>query len=578
MVSEKDFTEERKNRLKDWITIYRMYPSFFIEHALKIPLYEYQRYWLNLMAQSVNFIAVASRASAKSMLIAMFICAKCILYPGTIVTIASSTKKQAGLIITEKVTMLRSTSYFLSREIENIVANNNEYKVTFHNGSYIEVVVSGEGARGRRNSVSILEERRLIPNEVIDTIIRPFAVSRRPPYTFKDEYKHLPPQEPQEFSITSAYYKTHEWFKEAKKLFKMMADGVEDVNCLTLDYLISIKHGIKTERQIELEKQKMDEISFMQEYENIPYSGGSSSFFKLSMFYRNIKKAWLPIHENYLGQKNPYDIKKKSDEYRIVSVDMALRAGKKNDLTAITCARLFPTRKGWEADICYLETFSGRNANTLALRIKQVSEEFEADAIILDVGAGGGGLPTYDIMTTTTKDEGRGKEYPAYTVMYHPEIPEDLYKDMNERTLAKDAKPIIFPISATAQSNSAMSIRLRDRLKRKLIKFLVDDYEAEEFYISGNYKDMFDEDGVMKSYILSPHVGTSLLINECISLDMLPSGATGFKLQEQSGMRKDRFSSLMYLNWYISLMDTELLKQKDDKGEFETLADLTFIL
>ena len=578
MLSETDYTREEVDRMKDWNTLFRLRPSIFVEWWLDIPLFKYQRYWLDLMAQSTTFLAVASRGSAKSMMIGLLAIVKAILYPGIKVTLTSNTKKQAGLIITQHISSFRNQSPMLSREISNLVENSNDYKVEFHNGSVIEVVVSGEGGRGVRNSVSILEERRLIPNEIIDTIIRPFAVTYRPPYLFKKEYSHLKPLEPQEFSITSAYFKSHEWFKEAVKIFKKMAEGEEGFNCITLDYMVTLKHGIKSPRQMESEKLKFDPISFSMEYGNVPFSGNSNAFYKVSMFSRTLKRAWRPIADKYItGQKNPYDIKKSGDEKRVIGCDLAMRQGKNNDLTVITCARLSPTQKGWETEIVYQETHSGKNAVLQALRIKQIAEEFGADAISLDFGAGGNGVAVFDILSLPTRDEDRLKEYPAYTVMNHPNIDKALFDDLSQRTLGRDALPIIYPINPSPQLNAQMSVKLRDRLKRKLIKFLCDDTLAEEYLVNSGNRDIFDEDGEMKAYLLSPHINTSLMINECISLEMIPN-ASGFKLQEPSSMRKDRFSSLMYLNWYVSLLDGELLKENSEEDAYDVLSNLTFFM
>jgi hypothetical protein len=575
-LSETEFTRNEIERMKAWNTLFRLKPSLFVEWWLGIPIFPYQRYWLDLMAESTTFLAVASRGSAKSMIVGLLAIVKAILYPGIKITIASNTKKQAGLIITQYVSSFEKQSEMLAREIQNIIQNSNDYRVLFHNGSVIEVVVSGDSGRGARNSVSILEERRLIPNEIIDTIIRPFAVTYRPPYLFKKEYSHLQPMEPQEFAITSAYYKSGEWYKEAVKIFKKMAEGEEGFNCITLDYQITIRHSIKSKRQIDTEKLKFDPISFSMEYGNIPYDGSASSFYKINMFTRTLKRAWRPIMDKYAtGQKNVYDIKKLGDEKRVMGVDLAMRGGRTNDLSVFTCARLIPTSKGWGTEIVYQETHSGKNATLQALRIKQIASEFDADAIIMDFGAGGNGQSVFDILSLPTKDDDRIKEYPAYTIIKHSSIGDSLYEEMVARTLGKDALPIIYPIIPSPQLNAQMSVKLRDRLKRKMIKFLCDDTIAEEYLVNSGNKDIFGEDGESRAYLLSPHVNTSLMVNECISLEMIPN-ASGFKLQEPSGVRKDRFSSLMYLNWYVSLMDSELLRENSEEDSFSVLASLFY--
>lgn len=148
MLTSEKMEQAQIDRIKSWVTFYRQNPSFFIEHYLGIELHAYQRFWINLMPRSTQFLGVCSRASAKSWLIGVYTMARCILYPGTTIAISSSTKAQAGLIISEKCLDLYNTQPNLRREISNIVTNQNKWEVTFYNGSKINVVISDDRGRG----------------------------------------------------------------------------------------------------------------------------------------------------------------------------------------------------------------------------------------------------------------------------------------------------------------------------------------------------------------------------------------------------------------------------------------------
>jgi hypothetical protein len=566
MLTDKEMTRQKKERVKSWVTFYRNNPSYFVEHYMGVPLFPYQRFWINLISRSTEFIGIASRASAKSWLIGVYAIARCILYPGTTIALASSTKAQAGLIISEKCVGLHNDHPNIARETTSITTNQNKWEMSFVNGSKINVVVSGEGGRGHRSNVTVLEERRLIPNLIIDSIIRPFLVSRQPPYMKKMEYSSIEElrEEPIEIIITSAHYKSAEWYPETKKFIKMIADGDPDTKAIFLDYPISLKHGIKTKKQMVREKENLDPITFGMEYGNIPFSESNTSFYKMELFNRTLKRSWRPItDETYVSEKkNPYDIQKLPDEYRIVGVDVAMRAGKTNDNTIIVCVRLFPTRKGWHTEVCYLESHTGRNTNIQSLRIKQIKEEFQADTIVLDIA--NAGISLFDALSSITKDEVRGKEYAAYTVMNNDLewIEEKLYDDLIERTLGADATPCIFPIFATSSLNSVIAVSFKDRLRRKLLNFLVDDNTEEEYLIKSGNKDILDQtDSGIRANLLQAHLQTSLLINECISLETVFVGGL-VKLVEVAGARKDRFTAISYVNYFISRMDIELLKDK----------------
>jgi len=541
-----------------------------------IELYPYQRFWINLMPRCTEFVGISSRASAKSWLIAVYSIAVCILYPGTNIVLASSTKAQAGLIISDKCRILRDEYPNIARETANLVTNQNKWEMTFHNGSWIKVVVSGESGRGNRSNKTVLEERRLIPNEVINSVLRPFLVSRQPPYMKKPQYSDIKElrEEPQEIIITSAHYKSYEWYPEIKRFLKLIAEGSTDIKAIFFDYLICIKHGIKTEKQMEAEKENMDSISFIMEYGNIPYGTSANAFYKLGLFDRTIKRSWRPIRDEvYLTtKKNNYDIPKLSDEMRVVSVDVAMRAGSTNDNTIITCARLLPSKKGWATEIVYIESHNGKNTYLQALRIKQIFEEFQGDSLVLDIA--GPGISVFDALCSVTKDETRGVEYPAYTVMNWEHVDDRVYEELISRTLSKEAKECIFPIYATAPLNSLIAVKFRERLKKKLISFLVDDNTEEDFLIKLGNQDILDQDNTgVRAYLLQAHLQTSLMINECISLEMSLTGAGGLvKLVEPDGARKDRYSSASYLNYYVSLLDLDLLKDEysstDDEKAF----------
>lgn len=573
MLTEKEMSRQKRDRLKSWITLYRNNISIFIEHYMGVKLFTYQRFWVDLISKSTEFLGLASRASAKSWLIGVYAIARCILYPGTTIAISSSTKAQAGLIISEKCKSLYEEHPNIARETANIVTNQNKWEMTFINGSKINVVISGEAGRGHRSNVTVLEERRLIPNEIIDSIIRPFLVSRQPPYMKNPEYSQIEElrEEPIEIIISSVYYKSHEWYPEAKKFLRMIADGDKDTKAIFFDYLISLHHGIKTKKQMIKEKEVLDPISFMMEYGNIPYGSSSNAFYKLGFFNRSVKRSWRPITDDvYItSKKNPYNIPKNTEEVRIVAVDIAMRAGATNDNTIIVCARLLPHKKGWQTEITYLESHNGKNTYLQSLRIKQIYEEFEGDVLVLDVA--NAGISVYDALSSVTKDEVRGVEYPAYGVMLHEDIDDKLYKDLRDRTLGQEPKECVFPIYANAPLNSAIAVKFRDRLKKKLITFLVDDNTEEEFLIKSGNKDILDQyDTGIRAYLLQAHLQTSLLINEAIALELnMMNGLV--KLIEPAGSRKDRYTACSYLNYYVSLMDVELLKDRSagtDEEEF----------
>ena len=561
---ESQISKERRERIIDWCTFYRRNPHLFVQHYFGITLYPYQILWIYWMGLSDSFVSICSRAVGKTWLLALFACVRAVLYPNSKVVVVSSTKAQAGELI-EKIADLRNNYPNVAREISNIVTNMNKWGVDFHNGSKILVVASRESSRGKRSTFTIYEEFRLIDKKILDSVIRPFAYVRPAPYLKNPEYSHLA-EESKEVFISSAYHKGLWWYDETRRTILAMLKG-DNSGFIAIDYAVSLRHQIKTVRQIKNDLSKMDEVTALEEIFNIPWGESADAYFTLKMFKktRTIKKAFYPQRiPNYVGKKNPYGISKTEGEIRLLACDVAQRAGKTNDLSITSCLRLLPTHKGYFIELVYMESYSGVNSISQSLRIKQLFYDFEADVIVLDTGAGGGGLPMYDQLGQITKDAERGMEYPAMTVLDDGTVDIDVFDELSARTLGINAIPTIFPISATSKLNSIMFVEMRDRLQKKMFGFLVDETTAEDYLLKSSYKKEFlDQDDInSKTWFMMPYVQTSLFINECINLSMSIS-AGNIKLSENSGGRKDRFSSVLYGTHYVALLDKILLKEED---------------
>ena len=89
----------------------------------------------------------------------------------------------------------------------------NEFEVTFRNGSSIIVVAANDNARGHRATMLIYEEFRMIPKAIIDSVLSPFLVMRTPDYIKEPEYAHLTEPERSVY-ISSAWYKNHWMWKD----------------------------------------------------------------------------------------------------------------------------------------------------------------------------------------------------------------------------------------------------------------------------------------------------------------------------------------------------------------------------
>jgi len=564
MIKEEERSEQWQENLIDWITFYRRNIHRFIQHYFMVDLYWYQVIWIYFMSICENFVTIASRAAAKSWLIALLAYARGCLYPNSEIVIVAASMKQAAIIF-GKMARLKDDYPNIAREIKDFSDTQNNCNCVLHNGTTIKVVGCNEGGRGERSTFTIGEEFRIMDKAKFDSIVKPFSYARQTPYLKNPRYSNVKVliEEPRQILISSAYHKGLWWYKETLDTIKMMLGG-QNAGFIAFDYLIAIKHNIKTKKAIARDRSTMDSITFLEEYENIPFGENSNAYFKLDMFQknRNLKKAFYPFkNDDYDKKKNPNEIKKVDGEIRIVSVDIATRKNEKNDNTIITCIRALPTTKGYEREFIYMEAHQGEHTAIQSLRIKQIYADFEADYIVLDLQQAG--ITIFERLAVVTKDEERGVEYEAFTVYEHKSLDKKMVEELKEKTLAINAKPVIYPISATAKLNNDIAVDFRDKLQRSMCSFLVDESNGEDYLNKKNKDFSRNQDINLKLWYLHPYIEFMLMINETINLEYSMSGGN-IKLDTIGTARKDRYTSCSYGNFYISLLEIDLLKQGQD--------------
>ena len=94
----------------------------------------------------------------KSFITAVYVCAVCVLYPGSKVVVTAKLKQTARLLVTEKIEKeLMNMSPNLRREIKKIQSNQNHVEVVFSNSSSILVTACTDNARGLRATLIIVD-------------------------------------------------------------------------------------------------------------------------------------------------------------------------------------------------------------------------------------------------------------------------------------------------------------------------------------------------------------------------------------------------------------------------------------
>lgn len=491
----------------------------------------------------------------KTFLTAIFCVTRAILYPESKIVASAGQKSQAREIV-QKIEELKKNSPLLEREISNIKVSINDSGVEFHNGSWIRTVASNDGARGARSNLLIVDEYRLVDIDIINTVLRKFQTApRQPKYLNKPEYKHLQERN-KEIYLSSAFFKSHHTYERVESYTNSMVNGKSYFVC-SLPYQIAIKEGLLMREQVEDEMQELtfNEVSWLMEMESLFYGQSTKSIFKFEDLHKSRKlgKLFYPKETSSLINDKTFTIPKRdAGEIRVISADIAVMAGSQNDATALTIARLIPKKDGYDREIVYLETLEGTHTGQQALRIKQLFYDFDCQHIVLD--RAGAGIGVYDALAERTMDTARGLEYEPFSCQNNEELA--------KRCMYPNAPKCIFAIHGTAELNSEIAIRFKDSLSRGKIVLPVIESEGNEFLMSSEkFKKLPQE---IKERFKLPYVQTTLLINEIINLEAEINETGRIKLKEARTARKDRYSSISYLNYFATELEVKNRKKKLD--------------
>lgn len=385
------------------------------------------------------------------------------------------------------------------------------------------------------------------------------SAPRQPKYLQKKQYSHLKERN-KEIYLSSCWFKFHWSWDKTKAFFNSMVDGKEYFIC-SLPYQLPIKENLLDKRQVEEEMSESDfnEILWLMEMEAQFYGESDKAYFKFKDLEVNrtlsIPIYPKPFYDIFKDNKFKY-VKKGHDEIRIVSCDIAMMSGKKNDASIYTVMRLIPMKnkvgKYYSREIVYIESMEGGHSTAQATRIRQLVDDFECDYICIDCQ--GVGMGVYDVLVQPIYDKERMKEYEPWTAFNN--------KEMEERCAYPDAPKRIFAMKAYGEINSECAISFKDNLSKGKIKLLINENDCKE--VLKKIKGYGTLDIEEKVQLELPYRQTTSLISEMVNLEVdIHPQTRQIKLKEQSGKRKDRWSSASYGNYLANILEKDLVKVSD---------------
>lgn len=404
--------------------------------------------------------------------------------------------------------------------------------------------------------------------ETLSKILIPFLViPRQPKYLSNPKYKNYAEPNKQIY-MSSAWFSDHfSYDLYMAHTENMLAKGNNFVCNLPLT--VPNKYGLFTDEKIEeiLNDPNLTDEAFLTEYCGSFYDLGNGGYIKHSDISKNRKivKAWYPPTDmEYAIEKDKrhktWELERSSsDELRVISCDVAFSEGAANDNTVIFCSSSIPKGDQYVTEVLYSEAINGGTHNSIALRLKQLFYDFDADYIVLDVL--GSGLAVLDSLALYTEDVDRDEKYLPMSCFNR--------EDKKERSSGyREALPVIYGIVAEGKLNNDIAVTLKSALDKGNLRFLVNDFEAKDYLNEKkNFLTVSTEEQVRLMY---PYIQTSLMQAEIAKLQVEVT-RYGIKLIEASStLRKDRYSALAYMNMFIRERESKLKKPKRG-GKFLSL-------
>ena len=536
-----------------WGAFYRNNPDKFVEEYLHIKLKLFQRILIVMMFWSTTFVMIACRGIGKTFISAVYVVARCILYPGTKVCIVSGTRGQAINVLEKILYELKPASAELCAEIDEKQSkvNNTNAVIVFNNTSVIKVVTASDNARGNRSHVLLLDEYRLISKDTIDTVLRKFLTLRRMPRyeELTEEEKNIEYDKEKNLTmyLSSAFFKDHWSYQKCVDTFKAMIDPARHQFVCGFPYQLSLSEGLLDAETVadEMSEADFSEIKFSMEMCAEFFGSAEGAFFDFDSISKNrrIKYPMLPdrISSKLPGCSYVRIPPKQNGEIRVLAADIALMSSKKNfnDASSIFLNQMLPSKSGrYSSNIIYADAAEGLRTDDQALEIRRMINEFQCDYLALD--ASGLGLGVYDCLAHEIVDPDTGEIYPALSCCNDP--------TMADRCTTPGAEKKIWSIKASAGLNSELAYLLREGFRSGRIRLLNNEYDAEEqFSVIKGYNSLLPAEKLMFKL---PFIHTTLLINELVNL-LHEENNGKVRIYEKSGARKDRYSALAY-NYYVA--------------------------
>lgn len=454
----------------EFFSYYRYYIDEFAE-LLGVELFPFQKVILRAMGRGQFSVLIACRGLGKSWIVALFYICVSILYPNVKCGIASGNSQQARNVIIQKVKGELSKNEAIAREINfPIKTSSDDCYCEFKSGSEIRAITlaqdrGGDSARSWRFNYLLVDEARLVKDDIVETILIPMTKTKR-----QNALRWKQNEKGKVIFISSAYLKTSGLYKRFKYHFEQMVAGNKNYVAMCFPYQVGIQAGLFDSDDIEQEKEKpsMTSDKFAYEYEGIFVGSSGESYYpyELTMPCRSLQHCEL---------EQP----KKSDSIYIITHDVAVSTAKNSDNACTHVIKLKVRPNGtYTKSVVYTKVVNGLPLEKQRDFLRELIHlKFpNCKKLIIDERGSGNGLPrmfyeSWEYTDPKTK----------ITVEYPP-----LIKDNDEEGfLLENAIPLIRAINATNEFNTTYYPYMKSCFEDRTLQLLVASDEVDSQYKSG---------------------------------------------------------------------------------------------
>lgn len=455
----------------EFFSYYRYYIDEFAIDILGVDLFPFQRVILRAMGRGQFSVLIACRGIGKSWIVALFYICVSILYPNVKCGIASGNSQQARNVIIQKIKGELSKNETIAREINfPIRTGADDCYCEFKNGSEIRAITlaqdrGGDSARSWRFNYLLVDEARLVKDDIIETILIPMTKTKR-----QNALKWKQNEKGKVIFISSAYLKTSGLYKRFKYHFEQMVSGNQNYVAMCFPYQVGIQAGLFDADDIEQERAKptMTSDKFAYEYEGVFVGSSGESYYpyELTMPCRILEHCEL---------EQP----KKSDSIYVITHDVAVSTAKNSDNACTHVIKLKLRPNGTYTKSCvYIKVVNGLPLEKQRDYLRELIHlKFpNCKKLVIDERGAGNGLPRmfYEAWEYTDPKTKVTVEYPP------------LIKDNDEEGFLLDnALPMIRAINATNDFNTTYYPYMKSCFEDRTLQLLVASDEVDAQYKSG---------------------------------------------------------------------------------------------